>query len=269
MKSANQGEEPGRGLRRYQREGVAFLVHTSRALLADEMGLGKTVQVLVAINLLLRNGDIVRALVIAPAALKSNWEREARQWIRSVAVKQVQGDAEDRRAWYALPVPILIASYEQIRSDFYIYPPTQHFDLVVLDEAQRVKSPTAATTIAVDTVTTDRLWALTGTPLENRSADLETILRLLLPREVPPDASLTQLHEAMQGIFLRRRKLDVLPEIPPLLETELAELGPAKPGRLSQVWVFGIVSRLGRSGCDACAVSEVADRGVVDAVGLA
>ena len=224
-------------LRYYQRQGVAFLIRTPRALLADEMGLGKTIQVLVAINLLLQNGQIAKALVITPASLKTNWEREARQWAPSTAVKQVQGDGKDRRTWYGLPVPVLIASYEQVRSDFYLHPPAQKFDLVVLDEAQRVKSPKSATTISIARIITDRLWALTGTPLENRSADLETILRILRPEQVPPDASLIELHEAMQGIFLRRRKRDVLPELPDILETELVvDLTPQQRQTYDAIW---------------------------------
>lgn len=228
---------PSLQLRSYQRDGVAFLLRTPRALLADEMGLGKTVQVIAAINLLLRTQKVSRVLIVVPATLKSNWEREAHKWAPTKAVMQVTGDANDRKAWYGLPIPLLIASYEQVRSDFYLYPPTQLFDLLVLDEAQRVKAPTAATTIAVNRINTERMWALTGTPLENRSADLETIVRLLRPGIVPEDPSLNELHEAMQGIFLRRHKLDVLPELPQILDSEvLVDLTPAQRAAYDAIW---------------------------------
>ncbi len=243
-------------LRPYQRQGVAFLASTPRALLADEMGLGKTVQVLTAISMLRSSGQLTRALVVVPASLRSNWLAECRRWLPGLGVRVVEGTTADRRTWYPMPVPILIASYEQVRADFGLYPPEQEFDLVVLDEAQRVKSPYAESTIAVARITTTRLWALTGTPLENRAGDLVTLLRILRPGSLGNDESLAAIHEAMQGIFLRRRKRDVLPDLPPILEQELfVDLAAAQRSHYDALWaerntasstgdMLGLITRL-------------------------
>jgi SWI/SNF-related matrix-associated actin-dependent regulator of chromatin subfamily A-like protein 1 len=71
---------PGSSLRPYQWEGVAFLARSQSVLLADEMGLGKTVQAAIALRWVLQLKDCNRALIVAPSALKLNWEREIRRW---------------------------------------------------------------------------------------------------------------------------------------------------------------------------------------------
>ncbi len=137
----------------------------------------------------------------------------------SIAI--VHGDSADRRAWYSIPFRVTIASYDQIRSDFLIDPPETSFDVVVLDEAQRLKDSMSATTVAVQRISRRRLWMLSGTPLENRTADLETLVRLMGQSSLSDRPSRSELHEALQGRFLRRRKLDVLPELPERLDQEL------------------------------------------------
>lgn len=127
-------------LRNYQWDGVNFLLSNDSALLADEMGLGKTVQTAIALRLALRRPDCNRALIIAPASLRMNWEREMRFWAPELAVRRVQGNARDRAATYLLPIPVLIASYEQVRTDGRNLDSSLHFDIVVLDEAQRIKN---------------------------------------------------------------------------------------------------------------------------------
>ena len=104
-------------LRPYQWEGIRFLVESDAVLLADEMGLGKTVQVAVSLEILWRKLQLTRALVVVPASLKLNWEAELRQWAPSLSVQRVRGDAANRWAYYLLPINVLVASYEEIRSD--------------------------------------------------------------------------------------------------------------------------------------------------------
>jgi SNF2 family DNA or RNA helicase len=224
-------------LRSYQQLGVAFLLDSPAALLADEMGLGKTVQVLTAFDRYRRSSGTLRALVVAPASVKTNWLREAQRWAPGATARLVQGGREDRLAWYDLPVHILIASYDQVRLDFYVQPPATEFDVVVLDEAQRVKDPAAATTVAVARIPRRRTWALTATPLENRAKDLETIIRLLRPGSLYENPSLPEIHEVLQGIFLRRRKKDVLPELPPIIDESLRiDLLPQQRAVYEDVW---------------------------------
>ena len=125
-------------LRAYQLEGVQFLLQNSSALLADEMGLGKTVQTAVA----LRSGrrDFRRVLLIAPTSLCLNWQRELERWAPGLAVRRVLGSTEDRAYTYKLPIQVLIASYEQVRRDSQRFHGAVEFDLVIIDEAQRLKT---------------------------------------------------------------------------------------------------------------------------------
>lgn len=127
-------------LRSYQWQGVNFLLNQGSGLVTDEMGLGKTVQAAVALSLLLPSCERGRALVVVPASLRLNWERELSSWAPNLSVRRLQGDAEDRFALYRLPINTLIGSYEQIRDDALVLSSEVRFDVVILDEAQRVKN---------------------------------------------------------------------------------------------------------------------------------
>ena len=95
-------------LRPYQWQGVHFLIDQGSGLIADEMGLGKTVQVAVALSLLLPSCKRSRALIVVPASLRLNWERELLKWAPNLSVRRLQGDAEDRAAQYRLPINVLM-----------------------------------------------------------------------------------------------------------------------------------------------------------------
>ena len=152
-------------LRPYQENGVQFLMERDNAFLADEMGLGKTVQVAVALELLWRRNQMDRALVICPASLKWNWMFEISRWAPSLSVQRTRGTAADRLAYYMLPINVLIASYEEIRNDFNTFPYEEYFDVVILDEAQRIKNPASKTALACGLLPRKKSWALTGKPL--------------------------------------------------------------------------------------------------------
>ena len=211
-------------LRAYQEQGVQFLESTDRALLADEMGLGKTVQVAVALARLRAGGYLQRGLIVCPASLQLNWARELRRFGPSCAVRSTQDLGESDREWlYRLPVPLVITSYESLRSDFLPVAPRTDFDVVVFDEAQRLKNRDSLTTWAAHRAAGSRTWLLSATPLENSVADLGSLAEVLglLPRSGAASADSAQVQEAFQGRFLRRRKVDVLPELPPLINQEM------------------------------------------------
>ena len=227
-----------RRLHDYQWEGVAFLYRSRAALLADEMGLGKTVQASVALALLLNTrNDINRAFVVAPASLTTNWMSELATWAPSLTVRRVLGDSQNREAFYLLPIPVLVSSYEQVRQDGLDRIPSHSFDIVILDEAQRIKNRHSATALACRLLPRKCSWALSATPLENDARDVASILGFLDP-SAPPDLSGPRLSAMLETMMLRRRKAEVRGELPPVIVQDLKlELGPSQRARYDDLWV--------------------------------
>ncbi len=208
-------------LRQYQREGTSFLYRNHAALLADDMGLGKTAQAISALRLLLRHPEINRALVVAPASLGLNWERELQRWAPELVVRRLFGAQSDRTAYYHLPVPVLVATYDQIRLDALDRIPDDTFDVVILDEAQRIKNYSSRTALACRLLPRRVAWALTGTPIENSRSDLESVFEFLSPGLLQPADDRPSILRKITPLFLRRRKSDVLSELPPILIQDL------------------------------------------------
>ena len=204
-------------LHEFQWEGVSFLCKTKGGLLADEMGLGKTVQASVAIALLLETSqDVNRVLVVAPVSLTYNWISELTEWAPSVVARRVEGKKIDRIALYNLPIQVLVSSYEYVRLDAMDAIPRDCFDLVVLDEAQRIKERTSATSLTCRILPRSRSWALTATPLENKLEDIATILDFLDPK-FGRDRFRGDIDRTLANSMLRRRKKDVRQELPPVI----------------------------------------------------
>ena len=208
-------------LRQYQREGTSFLYRNQAALLADDMGLGKTAQAISALRLLLKHSELNRALIVAPASLGLNWERELQRWAPELAVRRLFGTQSDRTAYYDLPVPVLVATYDQIRLDALDRIPDDTFDVVILDEAQRVKNYSSRTALACRLLPRKVAWALTGTPLENSRSDLESVFEFLSPGLLQRSDDRATILRKITPLFLRRRKSEVLSELPPILVQDL------------------------------------------------
>lgn len=226
-----------RTLHDYQWEGVAFLYRSRSALLADEMGLGKTVQASVALALLLsaQNG-LNRALIVAPASLTTNWMSELATWAPSLTVRQVQGDSRERQAFYLLPIPVLVGSYDQVRQDGLDRIPSNSFDIVILDEAQRIKNRHSATALTCRLLPRKSAWALSATPLENDARDVTAILGFLDP-SIRADLAGTRLATKLESMMLRRRKADVRGELPPVIVQDLKlDLAPSQRCRYDELW---------------------------------
>ena len=208
-------------LHHFQWEGVAFLYRSKSALLSDEMGLGKTVQTAIALALIINGqNDIRRALIVAPASLILNWMSELSRWAPSLVIRRVRGGVHNRKAFYLLPIPVLVASYEQIRIDGIDRIPTNTFDLVILDEAQRIKNKDSRTALACRLLSRKRAWALSATPLENSQNDVLSILSFLETNTVR-DTDKLQLSEMLRSKMLRRRKIDVRTELPDILVQDI------------------------------------------------
>lgn len=203
----------------YQFEGVAFLYPRVAAVLADEMGLGKTMQAITAIRMLVHAGEIRSVLLVCPKPLVTNWRREFGLWAPELPLAVIDGDQEKRRwQWQVADAPIKIANYEALNRDRRIVAGGDlHFDLVVLDESQRIKNRNSTTSHVVRAISRTRSWALTGTPVENSPEDLVGIFDFVAPGHLSADMKPRAMGRAAGEYVLRRTKDKVLTDLPPKL----------------------------------------------------
>ena len=215
----------------FQQEGVQALLNNHRLLLADDMGLGKTIQVISALRILLSRRDITSCLVAAPASILDQWRREILKWAPEFTAIIIRGTKSERHWQWRLRRNVTLVSYDMLRSEFgdrdspaFLH----HWDVVVADEAQRIKNRNE-TSRALKGLRRTRSWALTGTPIENHEEELASILEYVdhdggdLPPRYTPGAALRDRHRQLQ---LRRKKSEVLDDLPPkqitLLPIELS-----------------------------------------------
>src|SRR5262245_5875195 len=215
----------------YQLEGIAFLMPRHAALLADEMGLGKTIQTILALRLLLQAGLVRRTLLVCPKPLVFNWCRELRSWAEDLPFEVIGGPLPARRtAWRVSSAPLKIVNYEVLTRDFAVVDDESvHFDLVILDEAQRIKNRESKTAQVVRGLRRSRSWALTGTPIENKPDDLVNLFAFIDAERIPPDTPAKELPKLTADCILRRTKEDVLDDMPPkVVQDVVLELTPAQ-----------------------------------------
>jgi superfamily II DNA or RNA helicase len=223
-------------LRDYQLRGLAWLeLMTSLGLggcLADDMGLGKTITV---IALHLKRARSEPTLVVCPASLLGNWQREITRFAPGVPVRRFHGPD---RSLADLPGGFVLTTYGTMRSAAPALA-QQKWGMVVADEAQHVKNPYSATAKALRTIPTPARVALTGTPVENNLSELWALLDWTTPGLLGPLKSFRARHaravengedeEAVERLarlvrpfLLRRKKSDpgIVPELPPKTETD-------------------------------------------------
>lgn len=201
----------------YQFDGIAFLFPRYAAVLADEMGLGKTMQAITTMRMLLCSGEVRNVLLVCPKPLVTNWQRELSVWAPEIPVAIIEGDAARRHwLWNNPAAPIKIANYELLMRDKdLIAGGDLHFDLVALDEAQRIKNKNSTTSEIARSIPRTRSWALTGTPVENTPEDLVGIFEFLSPGHLTSDMNLRTMAQAAGDFILRRTKDMVLEDMPP------------------------------------------------------
>ena len=232
----------------FQADGVRALMENPRLLLADDMGLGKTIQAIVALRLLRAHRDIKSALVVAPASILDQWRQELQKWAPELTAIIIRGTAAERSWQWKAERDVTLVSYDALRSDFgsNAKSPVRQkgWDVVVADEAQRIKNRNL-TSDALKGLRRVRSWALTGTPIENHEEELASIMEFVdrigaePPKRYRPGAELRERHQELQ---LRRKKGDVLADLPPKQVTLLPiELDPKQRDSYDKAEQDGIV----------------------------
>ena len=231
----------------YQKEGVFFSLFKPANIIADEMGLGKTIQAIATAVLKKDIYNLNRTLVICPASLKYQWKQEIEKFCNEKAII-IEGTRDQRREIYTKSSAyFLISNYEAVMRDITIIyndPP----DMIILDEAQRIKNYDTKTSHAVKAIPRKHALVITGTPLENRLLDLYSIMNFINPEVLAPQwefsmnhcyfdkskknkitgyYNLQKLNNRLKDYVIRREKKDVLKELPALQEVTVpVELHP-------------------------------------------
>lgn len=236
----------------YQLKGIAFLFARHAAVLADEMGLGKTMQAASTIRLLVHAKEIRQVLLVCPKPLVTNWKREFATWAPEIPVGIIEGDSAKRKfQWQQPNMPVKIANYELLmRDQDIIREPETKFDLVVLDEAQRIKNRNSTTSKVVHSIQRTRSWALTGTPVENSPDDIVGIFDFLQEGFLRPGMPPKQIAHEVRDHILRRTKDMVLTDMPPkLFRDEELELTPEQEETYRNAEESGVINlnKLGHS----------------------
>jgi hypothetical protein len=226
----------------YQLDGIAFGVGAGRAVIADDMGLGKTIQGIGVAELLSQDTDISKVLIICPASLKSQWRLEIKRFSHR-RCQLVIGSAKERAEQYDSSCFFTVCNYEQVLRDILSIEKVK-WDLIILDEGQRIKNWEAKTSRMVKALKSPFALVLSGTPLENRLDDIYSVVEFIDDRRLGPAfrffntyrvtdekgkllgyKNLDELREKLKPVLLRRTRKMVLEELPPRV-TEILRIPP-------------------------------------------
>jgi superfamily II DNA or RNA helicase len=219
----------------YQREGALFAARAGRCLIGDQMGLGKTIQAIAAAEIMAQLFGVERVLVVCPTSLKHQWQREIEKFSERSA--QVIGGMRPRRAvQFTGDSFFKITNYDTIYRDLEIIEQWAP-DLVILDEAQRIKNWSTRVARSVKKITSPYAIVLTGTPLENRLEELVSIVQFVDRFRLGPTFRLLHEHQTrdkddkvigyqaldrigktLEPVLIRRQKDQVLDQLPERLD---------------------------------------------------
>ncbi len=222
----------------YQREGVLFAARAGRCLLGDEMGLGKTIQGIATAELMARLYGVERVLVICPTSLKHQWEREI-QRCSDRSCQVITGLRKRRELHYSTDTFFKVVNYDVIYRDLDLVEKWGP-DLIILDEAQRIKNWNTRTARSVKRIVSPYAIVLTGTPLENRLEELISIVQFVDRYRLGPTFRLLDQHQirdqdgkvigyreldklskTLEPILMRRHKDEVLDQLPERIDSNI------------------------------------------------
>ena len=210
-------------LRRYQEWGVRYILHQKKVLLGDEMGLGKTVQAIAAMVSLSNTGE-THFMVVCPASVVTNWCREIGKH-SPLRVVKIHGSTRlaALQDWTEHG-GVAVTTYET--TGVIKIGEATKLAMMILDEAHYIKNPEARRTVNTRAVCrrAERLLFMTGTAMENKVEEMLELIRILQPgvaSEVQGLAFMStapQFREKIAPVYYRRRRDDVLTELPELIE---------------------------------------------------
>ncbi len=226
-------------LRKYQRDGYRWLRTLSKygfgGILADEMGLGKTLQTIALLESYYENTG-KPSLIVVPASLVYNWGEELHRFAPSINYVLITGSKKEREdiILNIKGFDVAVTSYDLLKRDIAEYE-SHSFAMEIIDEAQYIKNHLSQAAKSVKLINADRRFALTGTPIENRLSELWSIFDYLMPGllygydqfrsefEIPvmrfeEEAPMERLRAMVTPFILRRKKSDVLKDLPDKLE---------------------------------------------------
>lgn len=220
----------------YQIEGIAFLAANGRAMLADDMGLGKTLQAIAAAFWMQQQEGVGRVLVVCPTSLKHQWAREIERFTGQ-RCQIVSGGVDERAVQYRREADFHIVNYELLLRDLEVIGRELRPDLLILDEAQRIKNWRSKTAAAVKRIDTRYAFVLSGTPLENRLEDLYSLMQVVDDQVLGPlwryqidfhvsdergkvigYRNLSELRRRIAPVMLRRSRSLVADQLPDRVE---------------------------------------------------
>lgn len=215
----------------YQKTGILFAAKAGRSLICDEMGLGKTIQAIGTAELMKQEFGIGNVLVVCPTSLKYQWESEIKRFT-SASVNVIEGLPHLRKQQYLSGEFYKIVSYNTLNNDIQKINEGD-FDLVILDEAQRIKNWKTKIAQSVKKIRSLYALVLTGTPLENKLEELYSIVQFVDPFKLGPyyrfldryqvknDTGrvigydhLHEIKEKLSDVMIRRNKAEVLSQLP-------------------------------------------------------
>lgn len=215
----------------FQKVGINFLLSRKEALLADEMGTGKTVMSVVGMRILLRQGKIRNLLIVCPVSILGVWIDHLEEWAPDLQLTVVRGPHDYRCIDWSCPAHVYLTTYDTLKYDVLgngKYGPAfkkedlQKFDLVLIDEAQNIKVPTSDRSRAIKKLKPRYRWALSGTPLENRIEDLVSVFDFIKPGLFKSESAMQlSVKKTIAPYFLRRRKKDVMKDLPSKVRQEM------------------------------------------------
>lgn len=200
-----------------------LLSEGSGGLLADEMGLGKTLQIIAALRDS-GSGPLKPSLIVAPGSLLENWRREICKFAPDLKVLKHHGSFRTGRPAELNEYDVIVTSYDVVVTDNSLLN-MLHWKVVVLDEAQFIRNPSAQRTKAVKHLNREAGLAVTGTPLENRLLDVWSIIDFVFPGYLGDAQSFekgfsnnadgaAQLEPLISPLMLRRRISEVAQDLP-------------------------------------------------------